>query len=339
MLRANTVFVVGAGASQEAGMPFGREFSNAVAKLIDIKYGDGITRSSGDAQVELAFRRLSKSRDEPTINPLLRKAWQIVAGLPHAASIDNYIHNHSHDIDIPWIGKLGIARAILIAESSTTLHFRDGRVDIAPVSNTFYGHLLRLLSTERPFDDLDHIFDNATFVSFNYDRTLEHYLAHAIQTAYGLDAQRAQRLVGTATFFHPYGRVGRLPWMPGIDTAAEFGSERIDLESVANQLKTFTESTDAAETKALRQAVASADRIVFLGFSFWPQNIRLLFDNPSAKRPDVILTRKGISQPDLEAVLSDLQERAGDFARVREINGTCSDLFNEYSRLLSRPPL
>jgi len=53
----NTVFVIGAGASKEAGLPTGYELKSKISKLLDIRFDQfGSKQKSGDYQIMAALR-------------------------------------------------------------------------------------------------------------------------------------------------------------------------------------------------------------------------------------------------------------------------------------------
>jgi hypothetical protein len=98
MFKSRTLFVVGAGASSEAGLPTGAALKKTIAEKIDIRFEDhgGMRQSSGDKKITEGL--LDKCREDGDnrldINPYLRAAWQIRYAMPRAISIDNYIDQH-----------------------------------------------------------------------------------------------------------------------------------------------------------------------------------------------------------------------------------------------------
>jgi hypothetical protein len=125
------------------------------------------------------------------------------------------------------------------------------------------------------------------FIVFNYDRCIEHFLYHALQAYYGLNEGNATSVLERLTFYHPYGSVGPLPWMHQ-PRAVAYGEEvNADqfLES-ASQIETFTEGTDPESSAVadIQRCAGGASRVVFLGFAFHRQNLKLSV-KPSALEP------------------------------------------------------
>ena len=182
-----------------------------------------------------------------------------------------------------------------------------------------------------------------TFVVFNYDRCVEHFLFLGLQNYYGINDGAAAELVGYLRIFHPYGTVGALPWSKG-ETNIAFGGvpSARQLLDLASQLKTFTEGTDpkSSDIRSLRDSLSDATVVLFLGFSYHKMNLQLL----KAERPhaDSSLVRyfgtaKGMSNSDVELVRTDLTALASvkrDAATLRN-DLTCGSFLREYWRSLS----
>ena len=143
---------------------------------------------------------------------------------------------------------------------------------------------------------------------------------------------------------HPYGTVGRLPWMDGDETIAYGRKPQANqLVRLADRIKTFTEGSDIAESdiSAVRAVLASAERIAFLGFAFHRLNLELLFPPQQAELPirvcPVFATGVGISEADASVICEDLRQLAGlspDSIRIAR-ETPCSKLFEDYRRSLS----
>ncbi len=118
MFQSKTLFVVGAGASNEARMPTGNELTATITNKIDIKFRD-FEQISGDNAIASALK--SHVAD---IYPYQLACWHIRDAMPQAASIDNFI-DHQGDDKIELCGKLAIVRSILEAEKNSLLFFNE----------------------------------------------------------------------------------------------------------------------------------------------------------------------------------------------------------------------
>ena len=285
-----TVFVLGAGASAEVNLPIGNGLTSRIANLLTLMrepgrvfIGDDLIRSAADQAAYAAQHGTPK-------NAFWIACQEIVSGMPMATSIDSFLDEHRDNPVLTWCGKLAIARAILQAEEKSTLYL-DPRVSNAKLAHgelatdTWYPQLRQILMSGCRAQELKARFESASFIVFNYDRCLEQYLFHAIKGYYLTDAAVATDALKTLKIIHPYGQVGRLPWQGGTATI-EFGAEPTVqvLEELAQGLRTFTETVDEnAEITEMRRLLEEAERIVFLGFAYLPQNLKLLWP-PSSDR-------------------------------------------------------
>ena len=341
MPRETTVIVVGAGASQEAGLPTTPQLKRTIADYLDIKF-----ERSGDMGGDRTIAESLHTRRD--INQAISACRQISDALPQAMSIDNFIDAHQRNSDIEFFGKLAIVRAILEAEKNSHLYIDPSniynRLDFGSVEETWFNMFWQRLSENCQADGLKERLASVVFIVFNYDRCIEHFLYYSIQNYYGLSDQEAASLVSAMQIFHPYGMVGSLPWTGG-PAPMDFGAEPVsdDLVRLARQIKTFTEGTDpnASDIAAIRNHVAQADTLVFLGFAFHRQNLELLKRTGDSQEDQNTGTKcfgtaVGISDVDLGTIVQEVADYCGaSLSPNQERNLTCCDLFGTYRRALS----
>lgn len=348
MFRSKTLFIVGAGASQEAGLPTGIKLTQAIAERLDIRYDpftDPYSPKTGDRAIAAALIDCAKKQSKDP-NLFLESAWKIRDAMPQAISIDNFVDAHSSNPGVVLCGKLGITQAILEAERNSELYFdeRSGplhKFDHSKVPGTWYLPFFQLLTENIRKEDIGILFDNVAFITFNYDRCIEHYLYHALQNYYSISDQDAAKLIANLTILHPYGVVGRLPWQRSSPDVSFGGSLRnANLLDLANQIKTFTEQVeDDKELWAIRSHVQQAETIAFLGFAFHEQNMKLLAPTESVVTKRVFATAMGISDQDVQTVgrdITDMLKRTGNLGVNIKNSLTCNALFGEWWRTLSR---
>ncbi len=346
MLPSKTIFIVGAGASQEVGLPVGAQLKKIISDKLNVQLDDfGQPTRSGDPVIVNVLRQRIYAESD-AINRYFQACWRIRDGVVLSSSIDDFIDTHQEDRDIAVCSKLAIARSILEAERQSKLFYERNNikntVNFPSVSDTWYAGFYQFLSQGVTKANLDSLFENVTVISFNYDRCIEHFLVHAIAAHYHVNIDAARHLVEKKlTIFHPYGSVGSYFAPP--DQAVEFGFKGIpDFDKVMKTLKTYTEQIeDKEDLRAIREAIIKADIIVFLGTAFHDNNIALLGDetyrspnNSVMKR--IYATRKGISDDDLSVVQQQLSYLCG----VRPPNSMrlsnyffaqkCRELFDQY---------
>ena len=113
MVENNTVIVVGAGASNEVGLPTGAGLKDKIADLLDFRFEHGVRLIRGSHLIYDALRL--KVRGD--VNPYLHAAHHIRGALPQAKSIDDFLEIHKDDEKIELCGKLAIVQSVLAAEA------------------------------------------------------------------------------------------------------------------------------------------------------------------------------------------------------------------------------
>ncbi len=339
--------IIGAGASKEFGLPVGSELKQKIASLLDIRF-DFNQQKSGDYQIRSALEEAVRQPDgRRDINPHLHAAWRIRDAMPQAISIDNFIDNHQGDEKIELCGKLAIVKSILDAEKGSKIYVdpssnRNG-LNYASTDSCWLNPLTRLLTENCRADQLEERLKSVAFIIFNYDRCVEHYLYFALQNYYKLSEARVAELLRSVQFYHPYGSVGALPWQ-GRQNIAAFGGElRPDsLLENARQIKTFTEGTepDSSEICGIREAVATSNNLLFLGFAFHKLNMQLIspttttpIDEISQKR--AFATAIGLSNSDCSAIAAEICIMRGSPKTEIRNDLTCAAIFSEYTRGIS----
>lgn len=344
-------FVLGAGASYEARMPTGNELRDLIASGLTLKVDDFGRMAGGDDQIRESLYVLGQRPGSTrTVNDYYQAARRISAAMPQAPSIDNFIDSHRADPAVAAVGKLAIASSILKAERSSSLYVSPDNiyntVNFQRLADTWFNAFFQLVCLNAQVEDLPGRFSRVRIVTFNYDRTLEHFLFHSIQNYYGTKPERAAEILSHLSIFHPYGKVGALPWQ-GEGTAVPFGAgiSSSTLTQIANTLRTFTEGTSETESQIelIRNCVFEAETLVFLGFAFHELNLRLLFgsprDVPVRHSKQVFGTAWGLSESNKKAIAAELAV-LGRFDSIkitlrRELSA--AQLLPEYSRSLRVP--
>ncbi len=228
-----------------------------------------------------ALHQCGRSEEGISFAELASASRRIRAAMPLAPSIDNYIDAHNADRTVERCGKLAIVRTILAAEGRSTLMVPPGgdTLDFGGLKDVWLVSLMKLLVENCRVDELAARLENITFIVFNYDRCIEHFLYHAIQTYYSIDAYRASEIIDSLEVFHPYGSIGVLPHHGGA-SVVDFGGEvnSSQLVALSSQIRTFTEGTDeeSSEIIAIRSRIRQSSRLIFLGFAYHPLNMELL---------------------------------------------------------------
>jgi hypothetical protein len=346
MFRGKTTFIVGAGASCELGLPSGDQLKAQILQLLIP--GENAFGLSGETLIAAIQQRLGDNLyKRSATDAVMAAVSRIRRGLPLAISIDNFIHSHQQDEELVSLGKLAIAISILQAEAGSKL-FRNpdinelvlGRGGAAvldsktdPVRATWYYPLAQLLMAGVERRDIARAFENTQFIIFNYDRLLEQFLLLAVQEYFDVDEQQAASALRQVEFIHPYGSLGPLPWQSeGAEGALALGGTHgVNYNRVAATLRTFTESVTGELGSRVRQAVAAANTMIFLGFGFLEQNVALLTPNTAPSASRILSTAYGVSGYDQEMIRSLLHAFApNNNPTISVTPGTCRELFDQH---------
>jgi hypothetical protein len=347
-----TLFIVGAGASSEAGLPIAKGLIDIIANKLDFRMQNGSRlQGFGDDDILDIFQQHEKTRQG--MQAYFEAAWRVRDGIVYSNSIDTFLDVHREDPRIQLCGKMAIVKSILEAEQKSKLFVdRDGRqyADLEGLRKTWFFDFARHLSDGIRTNEINRIFEKVSFVIFNYDRCVEHFMYNALRHHYGLDEADASVVMGTLKVIHPYGDIGRLPWQHKDGFSFGFTANRANMEFMASRIKTFTEQIEEQDVLfAIHREVEVADTLVFLGFSYHPENMRLLNLGEHCKTERIFGTAFGLSPSNVEEILNDLRQRIGRelIHRTIKINTptvtelinvrrelTCSGLLQEYSRSL-----
>jgi len=251
--------------------------------------------------------------------------------LPFAQSIDDFLDQHRNDQHINLYGKAAIAKAIAEAERKSRLFFdapAGGSFDDDQIADTWLVKFMSTLSRGTPRENVSHIFDNVDFVIFNYDRCVEHFLINALARSYSIPNADAVFIVDALKILHPYGSIGDLKSVP-------FGIDRLDWVEAAQGIKTYTEQVVVSHMlNDIRQKVESAECVVFSGFAYHSQNMRMLETSDRTTPRVVYGTTCGMSDPDVTQVKR-LIARTVVPKEIQTDKPKCAALFDHYAKSLT----
>jgi hypothetical protein len=344
--KRKTVFVVGAGASAEVGLPVGTKLAQQISDRLSIEISDEGRLTGGDGEL---WKTIQMSR-RGEAGAYLEAAKLIRHGVVLANSIDDFLDVHKADARAVELGKAAIVRSILVAERQSKLFYDRSNIynklSFSKAEGTWLIKLMRMLGRGITPENAHTIFDNVAFVVFNYDRVIEHFLFTALKQFYNVDETRAAELMQTLSIVHPYGMVGSAPYGNNGGIAYGGGLRAVDgaYMNLAQRIRTYAEqSSDEVALNAIKQKIEEAEKIVFLGFAFHDQNVELLRPRvPLTERKQIFGTAFGMSANDVGVVKSQLQTFFGNgsFAmRMRdrmllEQEHKCGDVFDYYAKSL-----
>lgn len=163
------------------------------------------------------------------------------------------------------IGKRVIAAILLDKEDKNLIHAPDD-------SDGWYRYFFNKITSEK-WEELD--FSRISIVTFNYDRSLEFYLANAMMASYGQSFQACCDKLNELKIIHVYGMLGGTNPLSAdyFPYGEKLNKEKIHI--AASKLKVIPEGRQDDENLILaRKELASADNIGFLGFGFDQINLQ-----------------------------------------------------------------
>lgn len=288
MLTRKTTFIIGAGASLDFDFPLG---DGLRTRIIDLLAIDDPNTSINFSDPGLALLMRQRATREAGVNQWTdrmdvyrRAASMIRDGLPFARSIDSFLEGLRDEPEVVFLGKLAIATTILRSEAASPLapkqiHAANApqiRADrLAKLVGGWHAQLGQMLYEGHTRDTIDTVFNHVSFVVFNYDRCVEEFLTTSLMRRFAIGRTKAIAAVARCRIVHPYGQVG--PYFPEQAGHVAFGNcDEQKLESVADGIRTLTESMEDRIGDQVKDCVAAAETIVFLGFGWLPQNMVLL---------------------------------------------------------------
>lgn len=309
MIERRTTFVIGAGASYELGLPLGEKLKEDIRPLLNLRFDDFGQFKGRDADLYRTLLIYQEKTKGISFQDLVGKCWMLSNALPAAISIDNLLDAHRDDEHIAFIGKVAIAKAVIQAERSSALYWDPSKsrdFDLSSATGSWLIPIFQKLTENVSKQNARRIFDNVSFVVFNYDRCLEFFLPRALSTYYGFTDQEAQQIAASARIYHPYGQVGALD-QGDSERIASFGDTKANLAFAANRIRTFTEGLRYdSHRDAIRAELEASENVVFLGFAFHPLNMQVLKAGPGNSIRRVFGTTIGLADAAVRRVREDV---------------------------------
>lgn len=280
------LIILGAGANVDFGFPTGLELSKLIHSgwrrsnekytgflLVSLKKHNKQFNGFDDAQKTAAKR----------INQLSHRFY-----LSGAESIDDFLSRSLEDFEVSF-GKLTILNLLLEKERESINAEAENKKTIFQWENNWlrilFGKEFRFEKTEELENKLTQ--DPVKFITFNYDRSLEHFIFNAIKNYYGIDPKTAAQICKKIYFYHVYGKLAPLEWeLDGSSRWLEYGSDLKDapynigdtLFRYTSNIKVMNEDRNNFESikNTCKDLIAEADKVYILGFGFLQSNYKLL---------------------------------------------------------------
>lgn len=274
MIRSPTVLILGAGASAPFGFPCGRglltEISSALHEgpfVSELKRQLGECGYASDL-MEAFGRELSLSM-QPSVDAFLEKRSEYVA-----------------------VGKAAMACALIPYEN-------QARLLRGPEGPHWYEYLFSQTGTTlEQFRS-----SQLSVITFNYDRSLEHFLFLALKHSYGLSDEECCEGLKAVPIVHVYGTLGGSLHLE--EGSRPYNNEVTPdvVKQCASAIRVLHEGkTDNPELDKAHKLLMQARVICFLGFGYYYDNIRRLRPELLPEDSELFGTAFGITAQEQERI-------------------------------------
>jgi hypothetical protein len=255
MIITPTVLVLGAGASCPYGFPTAKQLKNRICEVFSSRtpairlLGDNVAPAEKFLEFREAF-------------------WK-----SGTASVDAFLEGRPEFLDV---GKFAIAYCLIPFEIEANLY--------SPPAGDGDWYLYLSEKLAGAFDKFGE--NKLSIITFNYDRSLEHYLFNSLRNLHGRPVDDCIEKLAMIPIIHVYGQLGKIPYpQQGCRQYLPLGEDEMPgvVVGAADGITLLHEAaSDLAEARKLLEA---AKRICFLGFSYHPLNLaRLKLENSALHR-------------------------------------------------------
>jgi len=267
MITEQTVFIIGAGGSKPFGFPTGQDLREDICLNYHNKFLSLLNDVTGKWERDIELQR---------VNNFTKSFYQ-----SKNKSIDLFL---SRNPDFSTSGK----RAITIEIQEAERNFLNSGMEF--LKDDWYSYLFnRMTETMIRKNDFNRFNENkVSFITFNYDRTLEYFLENSLSNSFRLTPENLSDQLNKISFHHVFGQIGFLPWQVNEPTIY-FGQKcNLDMiETIQKNIKIIYDYEKGVNEEIIDK-IKAAERIYFLGFGYAEENLKLL------KIPEVLSTGQKI---------------------------------------------
>ena len=185
MITTPTVLVLGAGASYPYGFPTAKELKELICETFSSP-DDIASQLLGGSESKYSPKKFSEFRE---------------AFLRSPASIDAFLLRRPEFLDV---GNLAIAYCLIPFEDEAKLYQPDRDLR----GGNWYEYLAGKLDSS--FEEFGN--NKLAIITFNYDRSLEHYLLNSLNNLHGKKRDECANALEQLPIFHVYGQFGETPY-------------------------------------------------------------------------------------------------------------------------------
>ncbi len=262
MINKPTVFILGAGSSQPYGFPTGPELRHQ------------IITSFSDQQMGMIHSHPDPGFDQDLELEELRDFLYKFENSGN--SIDKFL---SRNPSFEKIGKTAIIKTIKVFE-----HNSQFPTNPKERGDDWYSHIFDLMSEDFQSPDEYFISENkVSFITFNYDRSLEYYLHRCLTNSFSeisdSDKTKINDEFNKIKFIHVYGKLGRLDFEPtDVTSKIPYTSDiqNKTYHEYLENIKIINAERNSTQNDQIKDLISSAERIYIMGFDYARENLDAL---------------------------------------------------------------
>jgi len=256
MIEQPIVLILGAGASIPYGFPSGGKLKQVILEALDPNKGT----------------RFPSILNQLGVKSKIIKDYYHDLYFSGCSSVDAFLEHRPEFVEV---GKLSIAISLIPFEKDNFL-FKAKNID-----NSWCHFLFSKMKVD--FNSFDK--NRISIITFNYDRSIEHFLFTVLINSYGKSEEQCAEKIRNIPIIHVYGRLGALPWQESQEIKKKY-DEHIDYDS-RNNLKIIyklseqiniisDDKLNISEFNTSFENMSSARYIYFLGFGYNETNMKRL---------------------------------------------------------------
>lgn len=299
MITIPTVFVLGAGASVPYGFPTGKRLRDDICKHFKHELETLIEEVGSPTGVEVMGKEAG--------------SFARIFYESSTTSIDLFLARNQ---EFSEIGKKAIVLNILKAEKNS--RFRE---DAEGENQDWYSHLFENMTRELIKPESYNLFgkNEISFITFNYDRSLEHFLYKSLSNSFrSIPEEKITAELKKIPIFHVYGKVDKLPWEERPKTRHNLGyggHYGLDIiQRMTGNIRLIHERSNENDRDMI-QTISQARRVFFLGFGYATENLNIL-DIP--KVLDGSQKIYGTARGKLEREIREIRSRLNKYFRTKD---------------------
>jgi hypothetical protein len=254
MIERPTVLVLGAGASKPYGFPTGEELLRQIVAIPKRPIPPNAGTALRQVLRECGFEDQLITDFVDELNRSGRK------------SVDAFLE---HRPEFEKIGKAAMIAALIPKEDPATLFDRSN-------PEHWYQYLFQQMGSSRG----EIATNKLSFITFNYDRSLECFLLNALKSSFNLALEKCLVHLARLPIIHLHGQLGALLGNEGDPDYRHFEQKVTPdiVERCIREIKIIHEVnvSDNPQFQQANELLVNAERICFLGFGYDKTNIQRL---------------------------------------------------------------